>query len=166
MLITSGREAFWNAISEAKQQAKISQVEREKALSFQTMLDNAYEGLVVIDRNQQISFLNTAAIQILQLSRREQYLGKPASSVFSTPGVEPHRVRDGEHGRDYRLQKHPPVRQNEKHDDARPPGWNCGFPAERRADPDHGGPAAQKAPLQGTQGQVHLRGTSSPAARG
>ena len=84
MLITSGREAFWNAISEAKQQAKISQVEREKALSFQTMLDNAYEGLVVIDRNQQISFLNTAAIQILQLSRREQYLGKPASSVFST----------------------------------------------------------------------------------
>ncbi|CAN4013110.1 Lactoylglutathione lyase, partial [Dysosmobacter welbionis] len=54
------------------------------------------------------------------------------------PGVEPHRVRDGEHGRDYRLQKHPPVRQNEKHDDARPPGWNCGFPAERRADPDHG----------------------------
>ena len=41
MLITSGREAFWNAISEAKQQAKISQVEREKALSFQTMLDNA-----------------------------------------------------------------------------------------------------------------------------
>ena len=55
MLITSGREAFWNAISEAKQQAKISQVEREKALSFQTMLDNAYEGLVVIDRNQQIS---------------------------------------------------------------------------------------------------------------
>lgn len=44
MLITSGREAFWNAISEAKQQAKISQVEREKALSFQTMLDNAYEG--------------------------------------------------------------------------------------------------------------------------
>ena len=87
MLITSGREAFWNAISEAKQQAKISQVEREKALSFQTMLDNAYEGLVVIDRNQQISFLNTAAIQILQLSRREQYLGKPASSVFSTPAL-------------------------------------------------------------------------------
>ena len=32
MLITSGREAFWNAISEAKQQATISQVEREKAL--------------------------------------------------------------------------------------------------------------------------------------
>ena len=51
------------------------------------MLDNAYEGLVVIDRNQQISFLNTAAIQILQLSRREQYLGKPASSVFSTPAL-------------------------------------------------------------------------------
>ena len=66
---------------------RISQVEREKALSFQTMLDNAYEGLVVIDRNQQISFLNTAAIQILQLSRREQYLGKPASSVFSTPAL-------------------------------------------------------------------------------
>ncbi|MFR6094886.1 MAG: hypothetical protein ACLUIW_05630 [Dysosmobacter welbionis] len=56
MLITSGREAFWNAISEAKQQAKISQVEREKALSFRPWLDNAYEGLVVIDRNQQISF--------------------------------------------------------------------------------------------------------------
>ena len=39
MLISSGREAFWNAISEAKQQAKISIVEREKALSLQTMLD-------------------------------------------------------------------------------------------------------------------------------
>ena len=85
MLISSGREAFWNAISEAKQQAKISIVEREKALSLQTMLDNAYEGLVAIDRNRQISFLNMAAIQILQLSQREQYLGKPASTVFSTP---------------------------------------------------------------------------------
>ena len=85
MLISSGREAFWNAISEAKQQAKISIVEREKALSLQTMLDNAYEGLVAIDRNRQISFLNMAAIQILQLSQREQYLGKPASTVFSKP---------------------------------------------------------------------------------
>ena len=85
MLISSGREAFWNAISEAKQQAKISIVEREKALSLQTMLDNAYEGLVAIDRNRQISFLNMAAIPILQLSQREQYLGKPASTVFSTP---------------------------------------------------------------------------------
>ena len=28
-----------------------------------------------------------AAIQVLQLSRREQYLGKPASSVFSTPAL-------------------------------------------------------------------------------
>ncbi len=87
MLISSGREAFWNAISEAKQQAKISIVEREKALSLQTMLDNAYEGLVAIDRNRQISFLNMAAIQILQLSQREQYLGKPASSLFSTPAL-------------------------------------------------------------------------------
>lgn len=88
MLISSGREAFWNAISEAKQQAKISIVEREKALSLQAMLDNAYEGLVAIDRNQQISFLNMAAIQILQLSQREQYLGKPVSSVFSTPTLQ------------------------------------------------------------------------------
>ena len=87
MLIPSGREAFWNAISEATQQAKISLVEREKALSFQAMLDNAYEGLVAIDRNQQISFLNTAAIQILQLSQREQYLGKQVSTVFSTPNL-------------------------------------------------------------------------------
>ena len=85
MLISSGREAFWNAISEAKQQAKISIVEREKALSLQPMLANAYEGLVAIARNRQISFLNMAAIQILQLSQREQYLGKPASTVFSTP---------------------------------------------------------------------------------
>ena len=85
MLISSGREAFWNAISEAKQQAKISIVEREKALSLQPMLANAYEGLVAIGRNRQISFLNMAAIQILQLSQREQYLGKPASTVFSTP---------------------------------------------------------------------------------
>ena len=87
MLIVSGREAFWNAISEAKQLAKISLSEREKALSLQTLLDNAYEGLFAIDRNGCVSFLNAAAIRILQLSAREKYLGRKASEVVPSPAL-------------------------------------------------------------------------------
>lgn len=82
MLIASGRDAFWNAISEAKQLAKLSLEEREKALGLQTLLDNAYEGLFAIDRNGCIFFINAAAIRILQLSIREQYLGKRSTEVF------------------------------------------------------------------------------------
>lgn len=85
MQILSGRDTFWNAISEAKQVAKISLAEREKALSLQALLDNAYEGLLAVDRNSCISFLNAAAIRILQLSARDEYLGKKASSVIFSP---------------------------------------------------------------------------------
>ena len=85
MLIASGHDALWNAISEAKQLAKISLAEREKALSLQALLDNAYEGLLAVDRNSCISFLNAAAIRILQLSAREEYLGKKASEVIFSP---------------------------------------------------------------------------------
>lgn len=87
MQILSGRDTFWNAIAEAKQVAKISLAEREKALSLQTLLDNAYEGLFAIDRNGCVSFLNAAAIRILQLSTREHYLGRKAAEVLSSPAL-------------------------------------------------------------------------------
>lgn len=87
ILITSGRDSFWNAISEAKQLAKISLEEREKALGLQTLLDNAYEGLFAIDRNNCVSFINAAAIRILQLSTRDQHLGKQFSQVFFSPAL-------------------------------------------------------------------------------
>lgn len=82
LLIASGREAFWNAISEAKQLAKLTLEAREKALGLQALLDNAYEGLFATDRNGCIFFLNASAIRILQLSSREQYLGKRFTEVF------------------------------------------------------------------------------------
>lgn len=82
LLISSGRDAFWNAISEAKQLAKISLEEREKALAFQTLLDNAYEGLIAVDRNNSIFFINASAIRILQLSSREHHIGKKLSEVL------------------------------------------------------------------------------------
>lgn len=85
LLITSGHDAFWNAISEAKQLAKISLEAREKALALQTLLDNAYEGLVAIDRNNCIFFINASAIRILQLSSRELYIGKKFSEAFLSP---------------------------------------------------------------------------------
>lgn len=82
LLLSSGRDAFWNAISEAKQLAKISMEEREKALAFQALLDNAYEGLIAIDRNNCIFFINASAIRILQLSSREHHIGKKVSEVL------------------------------------------------------------------------------------
>ncbi len=84
LLIPSGRDSFWNAISEAKQLAKISIQERERALGFQTLLDNAYEGLIALDRNGKIFFINSSAIRILQLSSREQYLNQKFSKIFSS----------------------------------------------------------------------------------
>ena len=85
MQIVSGRDAFWNAISEAKQVAKINIAARERALSLQSLLDNAYEGLFAVDRDMRLSFLNAAAVRILQLSGDVQYLGRPAGEVFSSP---------------------------------------------------------------------------------
>ena len=82
MLIPSGRDSFWNAISEAKQVAKISMEERRKALSYQSMLNNAYEGLFALDMQNRITFINAAAIHILQLSPQMEYIGKRCSEVF------------------------------------------------------------------------------------
>lgn len=97
MQILSGRDTFWNAIAEAKQVARISLAEREKALSLQTLLDNAYEGLFAIDRNGCVSFLNAAAIRILQLSTREQYLGRKAAEVLSSPALNRILALSGEY---------------------------------------------------------------------
>jgi len=81
LFIPSGRDSFWTAYSEAFQLAVVSQEERKKSMAFQTLLDNAYEGLVAIDDDNRIFFINASAIRILQLSPTEQYIGRSLPEV-------------------------------------------------------------------------------------
>lgn len=65
VLIKTGEEAVWYAISEAKRVANISRREQEKALRFKTILDYAYEGVIALDNKNEISVFNSAAGKML-----------------------------------------------------------------------------------------------------
>ncbi|MGE4284531.1 MAG: sigma 54-interacting transcriptional regulator [Clostridia bacterium] len=67
VLIKSGRESIWQAITEAKRTAYISRREQERAERYKTIMDYSYEGVIAIDNNNLISVFNTAAQKILHI---------------------------------------------------------------------------------------------------
>ncbi|VEF46859.1 sigma-54 dependent transcriptional regulator [Bacillus freudenreichii] len=70
MLIETGKESFRQALVEAKRLAIVSRKEQEKAKRYQTILDNAYEGVIAIDLQKRISVFNTSAQEILSITNR------------------------------------------------------------------------------------------------
>ena len=67
VLLRMSRDSIWQAIAEAKLGAVIKRRERERAEQFNTVLNNAYDGILATDAHGRISVFNEAARDILRL---------------------------------------------------------------------------------------------------
>ncbi|MDF2524212.1 MAG: Transcriptional regulator containing AAA-type ATPase, and DNA-binding domain [Clostridiales bacterium] len=71
ILLHTGKESLWHAITEAKRVARISRIEQEKTQLFRTILDHAYEGVIAVDKKNEISVFNSTAQKILRINRKD-----------------------------------------------------------------------------------------------
>ena len=81
VLIESGQESIWYALSEARRIAQISKLERQKTAMYRTIMDSVYEGVIAVDNSFKVLLLNSAAQKILGLFP-SQYVGKSIEEVF------------------------------------------------------------------------------------
>lgn len=71
VMILSGRNAMWQAISEAKRIAYTGRIEEEKAQRFKTILDYTFDGIISLDKNNRITVINATCEKILGLRARD-----------------------------------------------------------------------------------------------
>lgn len=81
MIVETGKASLNHALEEAKRLAIVSRKEQEKSKRYQTILDHAYEGVIAIDLNKNISMFNAAALEILSVLA-EDVIGKPINKVL------------------------------------------------------------------------------------
>lgn len=81
LVIKTGKESFWQAITEAKRVALISRKEQEKAQMFKTILNYAYEGVIAVNNYRIITVCNTAAQKTLGIDA-ENAIGKSIDEVL------------------------------------------------------------------------------------
>lgn len=82
MIIETTEESFYQALSEAKRLAVVSRKEEEKSRRYQTILDNAYEGVIAIDLHNKITAFNEAAQSILSI-RGKDLIGREVKEVLT-----------------------------------------------------------------------------------
>ena len=87
MLLTSGRSSIWNAITAAKQLGAASRESQEQSLLRSAMVNNAFEGLIALDQNRNISAMNRAAQNILGITPGDWFLGMPVREVLRSPQI-------------------------------------------------------------------------------
>lgn len=87
MLLRSSRDSIWNAIMSARQLGVTSRRNKEYVLSNQAMLDNAFEGLVSLDKNHRITALSTSAQKILNLAPGNWCIGMNIREVLHSPRI-------------------------------------------------------------------------------
>lgn len=68
MLLKTGRDSFWQAITAAKRMAAIRRTEQEKSTRMQIILDSAKEGFLSLDLGKRVRMINRGAARILGLS--------------------------------------------------------------------------------------------------
>lgn len=81
ILMESGKESIWHAITEAKRLAYLVRREEEKAERLSAVLNHAEEGFVVFDPNGRIQVFNKAAERLFALPARKA-LGAHIGAVF------------------------------------------------------------------------------------
>ncbi len=81
IMIVSGRNAMWHAITEAKRVAYISRIEEEKAQRSKTILDYTFEGIISLDKNNRITVLNATCEKILGI-KTQGIIGKKIEDVL------------------------------------------------------------------------------------
>ena len=80
-IITSGKEALWQAFTEAKTAADIQLTEQQKTKRLKAILDYTYEGILEIDRHLNITVCNHMASAILELG--SEVVGRSATELFA-----------------------------------------------------------------------------------
>lgn len=71
IVIKTGKESFWQALSEAKKVAYIHFKEQEKSQRFKAILDYAYEGIIALNRHMEITTYNSVAKEILSIQGKD-----------------------------------------------------------------------------------------------
>jgi len=80
-LIRSGKEALMQSILEAERVAEVRKRELEKTKRIKSIIDFAYEGIIVVDQKDVIDTFNPQAVKIFE---REAYkiIGKNINKIF------------------------------------------------------------------------------------
>lgn len=86
-LLCSSHDSIWNALMSARQLGVTSRRNREFVLSNQAMLDNAFEGLIALDKDHRITALSTAAQKILNLAPGNWYIGMHIQDALHAPRI-------------------------------------------------------------------------------
>lgn len=102
-IVRTGKEALWQAFTEAKKVVQVQRQEQRKTQRIRTILDYAYEGVLEIDSEWRLVSCNKAARTLLALRRDqlrlpvEQSLGKSELTALLTGGenCENRLVRHG-----------------------------------------------------------------------
>lgn len=81
ILLETGKESLWQAITEAKRVALISRMDQENARLFQGILDYAYEGVLAIDKHHNVTLMNATARKTLQIQKR-RVAGKVITDII------------------------------------------------------------------------------------
>ena len=87
ILLTSGRSSIWNAINAAKQLGISSREAQEHNLLRSAMVDNAFEGLIALDPQANITAMNRSAQNILGLAPGNWFPGMPIREVLRSPQI-------------------------------------------------------------------------------
>lgn len=81
LLMESGKEALWQAFTEAKKVAQVQIVEQRRTQRVKTILDYAYEGVLEIGNDGELVSFNNQAAAMLGL--KEAQVGRPAAACIS-----------------------------------------------------------------------------------
>ncbi len=95
VLISSGKEAFWQAIGEAGRVAAVRRQEQEKAVQLKAMLNYAHDGILAVDGQGNLTIFNPAAEKVLGIAAGD-VLGRKIQVVLPDFRLEnsPYLVRE------------------------------------------------------------------------
>ena len=96
LLLESGRESIRHAISQAFRIARSNHIEKQKAQTYKTIIDSAYEGIIVVNQANRIIMFNNAARKILGIYIQEGYENIPIDAVLPESGLKTAAKRNGE----------------------------------------------------------------------
>ncbi|SDF08408.1 sigma 54-interacting transcriptional regulator [Sporomusa acidovorans] len=84
--IESSAESISKAIIEAVNLAHVRRRERERAELFRTIIEASADGIIAIDKNEQITIFNQALERMYRISRAE-VIGKKIGRIFPDDGL-------------------------------------------------------------------------------
>lgn len=80
-LIYSSVESVFLAITEAKRCANVSNIEKENSLMFRSVIDHVFEGIIAVDKDNNIRTFNPAAAQLLG-RKPSEVIGQPVTHAL------------------------------------------------------------------------------------